>query len=45
LEALDFLRRFNEEAYKAHPDIQTTKNPPPGLWCRDPFTWEGSDSE
>jgi 1,4-alpha-glucan branching enzyme len=23
LEALDFLRRFNEEAYKAHPDIQT----------------------
>jgi 1,4-alpha-glucan branching enzyme len=23
LEAIDFLRRFNEEAYKEHPDIQT----------------------
>src|SRR6201987_2805302 len=23
MEALDFLRRFNEEAYKEHPDIQT----------------------
>jgi 1,4-alpha-glucan branching enzyme len=23
LEALDFLRRFNEEVYKAHPDVQT----------------------
>jgi 1,4-alpha-glucan branching enzyme len=24
LDAIDFLRRFNEEAYKEHPDIQTT---------------------
>ncbi len=24
LEAIDFLRRFNQEAYKEHPDIQTT---------------------
>jgi 1,4-alpha-glucan branching enzyme len=23
LEALDFLRRFNEEVYRAHPDVQT----------------------
>ena len=23
LEAIDFLRRFNSEAYKEHPDIQT----------------------
>ncbi|HTY64414.1 MAG TPA: 1,4-alpha-glucan branching protein GlgB [Acidobacteriota bacterium] len=23
LEAVDFIRRFNQEAYKAHPDIQT----------------------
>jgi len=23
LEAIDFLRRFNEEAYKEHPDVQT----------------------
>lgn len=23
LEAVDFIRRFNEEAYRAHPDIQT----------------------
>ena len=23
LEAIDFLRRFNQEAYKEHPDIQT----------------------
>ena len=24
LEAIDFIRRFNEEAYKEHPEIQTT---------------------
>jgi len=24
LDAIDFLRRFNQEAYKEHPDIQTT---------------------
>src|SRR5579863_5245955 len=24
LEAIDFLRRFNQESYKEHPDIQTT---------------------
>ena len=24
LEAIDFLRRFNQEAYKEHPEIQTT---------------------
>ena len=25
LEAIDFLRRFNQEAYKEHPEIQTTR--------------------
>ena len=24
LEAIDFLRRFNQEAFKEHPEIQTT---------------------
>jgi len=35
LEAIDFLRRFNQEVYKEHPDIQTTAEESlPGPWFR-----------
>ena len=40
LEAIDFLRRFNEEVYKEHPDIVTIAEESTAWpWCRGPCTW------
>ena len=40
LEAIDFLRHFNDEAYKEHPDMQTYRGGIDGLcpWFRGPST-------
>ena len=46
LEAIDFLRRFNEEVYRALPgraDV-SPRNRPPGRWCRGRPTSAGSAS-
>jgi 1,4-alpha-glucan branching enzyme len=40
LEAIQFLRQFNEAVYRDYPDTQTiAKNPPPGRWFRGRCTW------